>query len=122
MNYLREIRLSALPGDSYVKDIPAVRFLRETGCIKFKKPVTFLAGENGTGKSTLLEAIAVAMGFPAEGGPKEFTFSTRDTHSALSEHLTLVRARLPEDGFFLRAESLYNAASYLDDSGSLLTR
>lgn len=122
MNYLRELRLSELPEDSYVKDIPAVRFLRKTGRMRFEQPVTFLVGENGTGKSTLLEAIAVSMGFPAEGGPKEFTFSTKDTHSQLSEHLRLIRTRIPQDGFFLRAESLYNAASYLEDSGSLLTR
>ena len=122
MIYLREIRLPVLPEASYAGKIPAVRFLHETGGMKFEKPVTFLVGENGTGKSTLLEAIAVAMGFPPEGGPKEFTFSTRDTHSELSGYLKLIRTIPPEDGFFLRAESLYNAASYLDDSGSLLTR
>ena len=122
MNYLREIQLPELPEDSYVEDIPAVRFLHKTGRMRFETPVTFLVGENGTGKSTLLEAIAVAMGFPAEGGPKEFTYFTKDTHSELSEYLKLVRTNYPEDGFFLRAESLYNAASYLEDSGSFLTR
>ena len=72
-------------------------------------------GENGTGKSTLLEAIAVAYGFNAEGGTKNFSFSTKDTHSELSEHLTLIKKDYAKDGFFLRAESLYNAATYIDE-------
>ena len=76
--------------------------------------MTFLVGENGAGKSTLLEGIAVACGFNPEGGTRNFSFSTRDTHSALGEYLTVSRSAYPRDGFFLRAESFYNAASYID--------
>lgn len=82
MNYLREIRLSELP-KSYAGRIPAVRYLFEVGGLKFQKPVTLFVGENGTGKSTLLEAIAVSLGFNAEGGSRDFSFSTKDTHSDL---------------------------------------
>jgi predicted ATPase len=77
--------------------------------------VTFLIGENGTGKSTLLEAVAIAAGFNAEGGSRNFRFATRDTHSSLSDYIRLVRGiHRPKDGFFLRAETFYNAATYLE--------
>ena len=74
-----------------------------------------LVGENGTGKSTLLEAVAVACGFNAEGGTRNFDFSTRATHSPLHEYLTVGRTAYPRDGFFLRAESFYNVATNIDE-------
>lgn len=73
-------------------------------------------GENGTGKSTLLEAMAVACGFNAEGGTRNFNFSTQETHSALYRHMTVVKGvKRPKDGFFLRAESFYNVATQVDE-------
>ena len=79
------------------------------------KPVTFLVGENGTGKSTLLEAIAAAWGFNPEGGTRNFRFSTARTHAELYRSLVLQRGpRRPRDGFFLRAESFYNVATEID--------
>lgn len=119
MNYIKGVRLSQLP-DSYTADIPAVKYLHKSGGISFNKPVTLFVGENGTGKSTLLEAIAVNMGFNAEGGSKDFFFSTKDTHSDLCDVLTTIKTITPEDGFFLRAESFYNTASFLDRNSSLL--
>ncbi|HEY5188642.1 MAG TPA: AAA family ATPase [Solirubrobacteraceae bacterium] len=78
--------------------------------------VTYLIGENGSGKSTLLEAVAVAAGINPEGGSTNFRFSTRDSHSEVGEHASLVRgSRRPRTDFFLRAESLFTAASYLDE-------
>ena len=95
-----------LPADSYLAALPAVRALGDRDHpLKIPADVTFLVGENGTGKSTLLEAIAVACGFNAEGGTRNFDFSTRDTHSPLYEYLTVSRSAYPKDGFFLRAES-----------------
>ena len=76
--------------------------------------MTIFVGENGTGKSTLVEAIAVAFCFNPEGGSRIFDFSTEITHSELFEHLTLVKRAFPKDGFFLRAESYYNVASYIN--------
>ena len=105
-----------LPADSYLAALPAVRALGDRDHpLKIPADVTFLVGENGTGKSTLLEAIAVACGFNAEGGTRNFDFSTRDTHSPLYECLTVSRSAYPKDGFFLRAESFYNAATYIDE-------
>ncbi|MFR8976083.1 MAG: AAA family ATPase, partial [Eubacteriales bacterium] len=72
-------------------------------------------GENGTGKSTLLEAIAVAFGFNAEGGTKNFSFSTNQTHSELCDCLTISRSKFARDGFFLRAESFYNVATNIEE-------
>ena len=106
-----------LVADSYLHDVPAVRYLETAGRLEFNSGVTFLVGENGAGKSTLLEAVAVACGFNPEGGSRNFSFSTRETHSELGAALTVVRSAYPKDGFFLRAESFYNAASYLDALG-----
>jgi predicted ATPase len=91
--------------------LPVVRNLKT---IQFHPSITYIVGENGTGKSTLLEAIAVAAGFNAEGGSKNFRFSTQDTHSELHEFIKLGRtSRREKDGFFLRAESFYNVATEL---------
>ena len=120
MDYLPGIKYDGLGNQNqYPYNIPAVRHLAEVKEMTFSKPVTFFVGENGTGKSTLLEAIAVALGFNLEGGSRDFCFSTRDTHSELSNHIRMIRRSIPKDGFFLRAESFYNAASYLDDNSNL---
>lgn len=113
--YIERIILnSEIDKASYLNLLPAVRHLAEHGELKFESDVTFLVGENGTGKSTLLEAIAVAYGFNAEGGTKNFTFSSNATHSELYRHLTISRSRYADDGFFLRAESFYNVATDID--------
>lgn len=104
-----------LPPESYLCRLGPVRQLMEGKPLEFDRPVTFLVGENGTGKSTLLEAIAVACGFNPEGGTRNFSFSTRETHSVLGEYLTPGRKRYPKDGFFLRAESFYNVATNIDE-------
>lgn len=117
--YISGVRLNSPPEeDSYLGGLPVVRYLAQGKELFFPKSVTFLVGENGTGKSTLLEAIAVAYGFNAEGGTRNFSFSTSPTHSELYRHLTLSRSAYPKDGFFLRAESFYNAASYIDEVGA----
>lgn len=115
--YIRQIALRADKKEelkqSYLSSIPA---LQKLDTLFLSKPVTFFIGENGSGKSTLLEGIAVASGFNAEGGSKNFTFSSRDTHSKLHEYLRIVRGiPFAKDGFFLRAESFYNVASNVDE-------
>ncbi len=114
--YVKGIYVKAEPSpDSYLFDLPLVRNLRSIGELRLDSDVTFLVGENGTGKSTLLEAIAVSMGFNAEGGTRNFSFSTAETHSELCDIITVIKGVRPHDGFFLRAESFYNVASYIDD-------
>lgn len=113
--YIREIVLRQPPAEgSFLRDIPVIRSMMEGRSIPLTAPVTCLVGENGIGKSTMIEGIAVAAGFNPEGGSRNFAFSTSDSHSELHSLLTLARAAYPEDGFFLRAESFYNAISYID--------
>jgi predicted ATPase len=77
--------------------------------------VTYFVGENGSGKSTLIEAIAVASGFNPEGGSRNFSFSTRASHSDLHKHMRLARSpRRRRDGYFLRAESYFNVATEIE--------
>lgn len=96
----------------YPFSVPAIRDLH---VLDLHPHVTFFVGENGVGKSTLIEAVAVAAGFNAEGGSKNFSFETNNTTSELNEALRLVRGmRRERDGFFLRAESFYNVATEVD--------
>lgn len=116
MIYLNKILLQRpINKDSYLYKLPAVQALQTNKELTFPAPVTFFVGENGTGKSTLLEAIAVACGFNAEGGTKNFTFSTHQSHSDLYKALTPSRLHREQDGFFLRAESFYNVATNIDE-------
>jgi predicted ATPase len=92
--------------------IPAIGGL---DTIEFDRPVTFFVGENGAGKSTLLEAIAIGMGLNPEGGSRNFRFTTRASHSGLSDCLRLSRSvRRIRDSFFLRAESYFNVATEIE--------
>ncbi len=78
-------------------------------------PVTYFIGENGSGKSTILEAIAVACGFNAEGGTINFNFATRRSESPLHRCIRLARGyKRPRTGFFLRAESFFNLATEIE--------
>lgn len=80
--------------------------------VDLRAQVTIFVGENGAGKSTILEGLAVAMGCSAEGGSKNFRFSTLDTHASLHEHLRIAKDSRPiRDIFFYRAETYYNFAT-----------
>ena len=105
-----------LPADSWLSQLPVVQSLKKMGRLPITRPVTFLVGENGIGKSTLIEAIAVHQGFNPEGGTVNFQFSTNDSHSELHKYLRIAKGMRPRrDGFFLRAESLYNVATNMDE-------
>jgi predicted ATPase len=112
--YLRSVTL--MPGDGidhqrYPFSIPAVR---ELGVLEPHPDVTFFVGENGAGKSTVLEAIAVALGLPAEGGTPH-VHRVQQEVSGLQRHLKLVKSyRWPRHTYFLRAESLFDMFTYLD--------
>lgn len=109
-------REEAAGRDRYPFNIPAVRNLHT---LELHPAVTFFVGENGTGKSTLLEAVAVKLGFNPEGGSKNFNFETRATHSELHHFLRIERAfgTRATDGFFLRSESFYNVATQVEALG-----
>lgn len=112
--FIKEIRLKTeiYKEESYIKNLPVVSNLDS---LALSSNVTFFVGENGSGKSTLLEAIAVNSGFNAEGGTKNFNFSSMETHSDLYKYITVVKSvKRPKDGFFLRAESFYNVATEIE--------
>lgn len=99
--------------NNYIRSIDSIHSINQ---LEFNNNVTFFVGENGTGKSTLLESIAVAYGFNPEGGNRNFNFSTMNTHSELHQAITVVKGvSTPKSNFFLRAESFYNVASKIED-------
>jgi len=103
--------------DEYPFNVPIIRGLTE---LRLRSRVCFFAGENGTGKSTLLEAIASHYGFGPEGGNRNFSNDSSESNRAVEP---LARAlRLSFDnrtgaGFFMRAESFFNIASRVDALG-----
>lgn len=98
--------------------IPAVAQLLEEG-LALDPGVTFLVGENGSGKSTIVEAVAMAYGFSAEGGSASARHSTRPSESDLSERLRLQRGvGGPKWGYFLRAETMHSFYTYLEENPS----
>lgn len=119
-NFIKKLILeNRIPKDNYLNNLPVVKSLM-TKDIEFCKPVTFFVGENGIGKSTLIEAIAVSMGFNAEGGTINFNFSTRESHSDLYKYLKIAKGtRRRVDGFFLRAESFFNVATNIEEMDSV---
>lgn len=119
MPYLRRVDLAdAAPSSGYPFDLAAVKGI---GSIEFAM-VTTLVGDNGSGKSTLVEALAVASGFNAEGGGKNLSFATHDTHSGLDEHLRLQWNQRPQWGWFLRAETFYGMATHIAVDADLALR
>jgi predicted ATPase len=113
--YLRSIKLKRDDIADFGRFPYTVPVIRELDFLDFHPDVTFFVGENGSGKSTLLEAIALAMRFGPEGGTRSVLFSTASDRTDLHNHLKIVRSfAQPKDYFYLRAESLYNVASYMD--------
>lgn len=82
--------------------------------INFNSNVTFLVGENGSGKSTILEAIADLIGFNLSGGTKNSNYKFKNTESDLSSFIRLTWKSKVSNGFFMRAESFFNFATYVD--------
>ena len=113
--YLIEVMLRRDDVESFDKYPFCLNAVRQLDSLRLHPSVTFLVGENGAGKSTLLEAIAVAWGFNPEGGTRNFSFSTRSSHSDLHDFLRLSKGiTRPRDGYFLRAESFFNVATEIE--------
>jgi len=87
--------------------------------LTFNSKVTFFVGENGSGKSTLLEALAECCGFSPEGGNRDHNRAAFEDRSPLAQALRLSWRPKVVEGFFMRAESFYNFASYIDEVSNL---
>jgi predicted ATPase len=109
-------RVPSAWGEGFPYDVPAVAAIEQ---LALDAPVTLLAGDNGSGKSTIVEAIAESMGFAAEGGERERSGELpavprpvlRDALEPVLSHTK------PHNGYFLRAESFFNIASFVDSGG-----
>jgi predicted ATPase len=103
--------------DRHPYNVPAVRELES---ISFHADVTFFIGENGAGKSTMLESIALALGFSMEGGTKSVRLNTAGEAAPLYQSLRLSKSFMkPRDEYFFRAESFHNVATYMEEVGYL---
>jgi predicted ATPase len=100
----------------YPFEIPAVG---DVDSMAFDAPVTFLVGENGSGKSTLIEMLARVLKFDMQGGATDDDpFERQLGRNELAEALGPVLGPCkPRRGFFLRAESFFNAAARIDSKG-----
>ena len=98
-------------------------FLSDEFEISFDKPITIIAGENGVGKSTLLEGIAVLAGYDEAGGgkgyhPVDHSNAREESGGELSNALRASWLPRITRGWFFRAESFFSVARYLDEVGS----
>ncbi len=113
--FLIELKLRREKIESFDKYPFSLHAVRGLHTLSLNPSVTFIMGENGSGKSTFLEAIAVAWGLNPEGGTSNFSFGTRESHSKLWEFLRLSRGlKRPQNEFFLRAESFFNVATQIE--------
>ncbi len=117
--FVKELKIdwNVIAPGSYLRNVKSIAGINS---LAFHSPITFFVGENGTGKSTLLEAMAVAYGFNPEGGTVNYSFSTYDSHSDLWDAVTLFKSfKKVHCGYFLRAESFYNVATKEDEYGKM---
>ncbi|MFG6115553.1 AAA family ATPase [Thalassobacillus devorans] len=114
--YLKRLNLKTESINSYEAfpfNLSVIRNFKE---LLFHPNVTYIIGENGMGKSTLLEGIAIKFGFNPEGGTLNFNFSNYDSHSILEQYLLLSKgASKARDNFFFRAETFYNLATNIEE-------
>lgn len=116
MQYIKSVDLKEdnLPSrDKFPFNLPVIKTFQK---LDLHPNVTYIVGENGMGKSTLLEGIAVAMGFNPEGGTRNFNFSSYDSHSNLDNYLRIAKGAIrPRDSFFFRAETFYNVSTNIEE-------
>jgi predicted ATPase len=103
-------------GQGFPFDLPAVAAVES---LRLDAPVTLLAGDNGTGKSTLIEGIGEAIGFAPDGGELERSGELPAVPRSILEGALepVLSSTRPRNGYFLRAESFFNVARLVDSGG-----
>jgi predicted ATPase len=136
--YLKKIALIPERVDRKTFPFNTLKFLTDEFEMSFEHPITLLVGENGSGKSTLLEGIASLAGFSSYGGSQQHQVYKRARHYDDEDDELIGDEDEPEppgrilakalrpawlprvsNGFFFRAESFFNVASYLDEIGDM---
>src|SRR5260221_10600759 len=117
--YLRRIWLDPSRIDDRAAYPFCLPFLRDDFELSFDRPITIIVGENGTGKSTLLEGIAVLAGYDEAGGGKGYmtvdhSWALEKMGGQLSDALRASWLPKITNGWFFRAESFFSVARYLD--------
>src|SRR5260370_40700017 len=113
------LRERVIRWDEYPFNIPPIASL---DALQITSRICFFAGENGTGKSTLLEAIAAHYRFGRDGGNRNISFGTTSSVRSIDSLVCAIRVGFTNrtgSGFYLRAESFFNVASYVDSVGGL---
>ena len=112
------LREQVVRWDEYPFNIPPIASL---DALQITRRICFFVGENGTGKSTLLEAIAAHYGFGREGGNRNFSSESTTTVRAVDPLVKALRVGFSArtgSGFYLRAESFFNVATFVDSMGA----
>lgn len=121
MPYVRSVQIKSfehIDWSIYPYNIPTVNDLEK---IEFHPKVTFFVGDNGSGKSTILEGLALALGFSEEGGTRNVLLNSASSASCLHESLRVIKSfKKPKDYYFLRAESFYNVGTYMNQLNYLV--
>jgi predicted ATPase len=97
--------------------VPAVEQLLCEG-VELPAGLTVLVGENGSGKSTVMEMLAEACGLNPQGGSAQAKlFRTRDSEPGLGAHLIVERGPVRQRwSYFLRADTMHTLYTYLEDN------
>jgi predicted ATPase len=121
MLFIERVSVHDVAPDSWPFIVPAIGKLAEG--MRFTAPLTFLVGENGSGKSTIIEAIAQACKISSSGGKAGTKYAVADQPTLLGDALSvdfttagrrwMTGPRRNRAGFFLRAETLFNLETNL---------
>ena len=96
--------------------VPAVAQLLREG-LELPAGLTVLVGENGSGKSTVVESLAEAYGLNPQGGSVQGElFRIRDSEPGVGSELTVVRGLRPRWSYFLRADTMNQLYTYLEQN------
>ena len=111
---------SPIDASRWPATVPAVEQLLGEG-LELPPGLTVLVGENGSGKSTVMEMLAEACGLNPQGGSAQARlFRTRDSEPGLGTHLIVERGPVrPRWSYFLRADTMHTLYTYLEDRREL---